>query len=423
MPACQTPRIRSLTALIPVLSLMSATASQAQPIDVNVSLRLDMGADTNPFLTPKGTVLPASSADTAGSTRFAQQTVEGALGIPLGSDQTRCVFTGRVSALQYRPIDLLDHKTGQAQAHCPWQWTSLWAGELQARQTREPTPFWDGSARRLDMRDERLLRSVIMLRPSPDNDLPFSLQSRRIRHQDRSGNGQFDVDETRAGLAWVWHPPTNSVLKLDADWLQSSYPNRTDTQALLLDKRWQELRAGVDLQWRYSASTSLGGRVGLVRRQYSELSQRDFSTAEGSLNFSYRPSPAHQISVQAARNTQDSYQADSLYTIARSQNVSWTWQATPQTRMQSTYAHEIDAAAGAQGGSASDSTQRARRFNLKVFHDLGSGLGLHLGYQRRHDTHSDLTGDIVDQLWQVGLSYNFENLAGARERSGLGNNF
>jgi len=408
------------------IALNSALASTAcaRPLDLTLTLELDAGRDSNPFLAPSRTAtMPAGSEPVA--SRFQSQTVQAALGVPLDSERSRCILSGRWAAFQYQPLEVLNTHTTQAQLRCPWQSGPMWQGELSAQTTRDPTPYWDGSNRVPDLRTQQQVAAGIRLLIDPELDVPLAVQHRRLRHQDQAVHGSFDVDETHTQLALRWQPPTGSLLQVNTELLQSNFPNRTAAEVSTLDARWQEARVGLEAQWRYSPLTQLGGRVGVARRSYATLSERNFSMAEGAVNLSYWLRPQSRIDLQAWRNTQDSYQADALFTIAHGQRLSWTSATSADTHWQLTATRGRDSTTvtNAATGATTQAIQPDRSLNARLMHRLTPALSLQMATTLRRTRHASQSSDIQDTLWQVGLRYSFENRPGALTRNGLQDDF
>lgn len=406
-------------------SLGLPLCAQAAPLELVLKLDISSGYESNPFQQPEEAApasgAASSAAATPRATRRHAQTAEGAVVVPLASDDSRLALSGRIGRQRFDPISELDHQQTEVDGRLQWRFGPLLQAALRQTASRLPYAFQDGSYLKLDMTERHSRSAELTLQPTPALSLPLSVQQQSLRHDDRATHGVLDRKEQQASLALRWRSPTRSELQLGYMMVEADFPRRTPEQIAALDSGWTERQVFASADWQYSVKTRLSGRIAQVRREHPARTERNTQLVSRTLRLTHQPSPMSRLELELWRQPKDTEDPSTLTSLSRGFRLSAAWQPSDFARMALAYGDERQRYDPALGSAATGATLgRTRSLGWRLQYQLSRDLSAQMELGRERQSRSTFSSDITQSVLRLSLSYSFENLAGGLQRSGLG---
>lgn len=416
----RTPR-RSLGPL--GLGLLALLLAQPAWAVVELALQLDSSwvSDSNPMRLPADSDSQALLGRASKGDSMMALDLRAALIAPLLSDGTRLEVLATQGKRQYGHLSQLDHEVQQLDARLLWQAGPLWRGRLDYGSDERLYQPQNAIQTGRDLMRQQQTRSELALRVTEDLSLPLNLERQSVRHENPQ-NQFLDRNDTVAQLSLRYVSPLGSTLSVGTRRTAVDYPHRGAADAALLDTHYTDQLHFAEVDWAYSPLTRIGGRIGLLQRQYQDLAPNNFDRRIGSLRLSYQPSPLTRIEGEWGRRVYDSGTPSALYFLSSGLRLALDWRWSELTRLRLLAAHDRQQNQGAAvaGAPPAQADNMVNRLGATVDYSISRGWRLYAeGLRDRFSTVGGGTA-IVQNTLRLGLVYSYESLSGTAARAGLG---
>lgn len=357
-------------------------------MDYAVNGVVSLRSQSNPFR------LSQDDPRLAGTNRILYRGIQGAADVPLLSRRTRLALSGTLADARYSQDRMLSHQPTRLDAALHWQAGDLFVGKFSYNLDDRLYRSLDRTWPERDMTHTRSIRAEAGLRVTERWTLPLVSWSRgRVSYDTDEVRMLFNQENTAWSVAASYAGIDKSFVSVGLRHTRVAYPERTPAWANLIDERYTDREWFADWQWAYSAKTVLGGRMGLLRREYPFLRERSVSLPY------FRVRAGWDYSAKTRFDTElwhQSYGNDDnpqiLYATFTGARVSVRWTHSPKLRASFNLVREDQRdtlASGQQGGRYNmlrlgprvewDATQ-----NLTVvldgWHDKRTGRGGNTSY-------------------------------------------
>ncbi len=409
-----------LVCVLAVLPCLPASAANELVLQLETALT----RDTNPLrFTDQANTDPGlvNSAQKQTDTVAAADLRFGAI-VPVLSDQTRLVLTGSLGNRHYKNYSQLDHQTGGADLAFDWVAGHALSGRISAGKSKRLFQYINGSLTERDLSHEQRAGSDWRLRINNDFLLAASL-SRSGLDYDLPVNQLYNFREhsKQAGLRYT--STTGSMLEGGLRWSDTEFPQRTEAQITQLDRAYKEREAYLDAEWNYSVKTVFSTHLGLIKRSYETLSERDTNLLNTIVRGTYLYSPQLRFDLQLFDRPFSIVDPAILYVQTKGIRLDSSWKYSPKLQWNASVLWQdsdqkliprFDTAAALQ--SRKEKLQRLG-FGGNYLINRGFRLFLDSAYER---TQREADGVQLKQaIIKLGFEYTYENIAGSAARMGL----
>lgn len=211
-----------------------------------------------------------------------------------------------VKLFEYSEFDHVGYSAG---GHWDWAIGRPWFGTLGARLTNRLTPFGNFFSNNKNTERRLKVYGSAGMRLTPDWAVFVGIDNETL---DNSYAGVESSDyrflSTEAGVRYF----RSGATQLDFVWRRTNgdYPNRqvTDSVGNLLpgavDNEFQQNSLLARVQFRPSNDTVFGGEAGYTRREFDNVSERDFSGPTARLFLDWKPTGAFTMRTELFRDIQ-----------------------------------------------------------------------------------------------------------------------
>ena len=153
-------------------------------------------------------------------------------------------------------------------------------------------------------------------------------------------------------------PSPSAAIYTDGD-----YPNRSQP-TIVGDTGFTQYDAGVDFSWGFLGGKSeILGRLAYTERDFTNLSQRDFSGPTGNIRFNWRPTGATGVVAIVRRQIGGVEDVTANYILTTAARIAPYWLVTPRIRLEAWYEYLNRDYEGQPGVAIDLIEQREDRYN------------------------------------------------------------
>lgn len=339
--------------------------------------------------------LPEGDARWSGANRAFYRGMSGAADIPLLSRRTRLSLSGTLADVRYDRDSALNHRPARLDAALHWQAGDLLAGTVSYNLDDRLYRYLDRTWPERDMTRTRGIRAEAGLRVTERWTLPVVSWSRgRVAYETDETRMLYNQESTAWSLAARYSGIDQSFITVGLRQARTGYPERIEEWAQIIDERYTDHEWFADWQWTYSAKTVVGGRLGLLRREYPHLRERSVSLPYVRLRAGWDYSAKTRFDLELwhqSYGNDDSPQI--LYATFTGGRFSIRWQHSPKLRASFNIVREDqrDTVATGESGGRYNMLRLGPRIEwdatpnvmlaLDGWHDRRTGRGGSAGYR------------------------------------------
>ena len=370
------------------------------PADYAVQLGSSYQYQSNPAR------LPQSSSDIRGAGVWVNSVGLG-LRMPLLSDDTRLDVGGTLADARYSNNRQLDHQPGNMLSTLHWRAGRLFAGRFDYGYQSQLNPNMARTWPERDLQTRDNKSAELGLRVSERLTLPvFGVFTNGTRYDQDINRTLYNRKDQGWQLSARYAGFGRSFAQAGLRHTEADYYSRTPDLVATIDDRFTDNEAFVAARWDYSPKTLLQARVGLLKRSYVHLGDRDTNlfTFAGRATWDY--SPKTRLDLQLWRRPY-AYDDDPtvLYSIQTGGLASVTWRPTVKTAFQ--LGAELTRQRNTAFTGGNDQTLQIRRFGARVQWQQEDNLRWIVDVYRDRQM-GESAGDSYNQNFvRVGLEYTF----------------
>ncbi|OZI70850.1 hypothetical protein CAL22_13185 [Bordetella genomosp. 12] len=351
--------------------------------------------------------LPESRADDIRGAGLRVSSAGLGLRLPLLSEDTRLEAGGTLADARYSNGRQLNHQPANALSTLYWRAGPLFAGRLDYGYQKQLNPNLSRTWPDRDMQVRDNKSAEIGMRISDRLTLPvIGVFANGTRYDQDINQTLYDRKERGWQLSARYAGFGRSFAQAGLRRSEADYYGRTPDLIETIDNRYTDNEAFGAVRWEYSPKTLLQARVGLLRRDYDHLGDRDTSlfTFQGRATWDY--SPKTRLDLQLWRRPY-AYDDDPtvLYSVQTGGLATVTWRPTVKTALQ--LGAELSRQRNTAFTGGNDQTLQIRRFGARVQWQQEDNLRWIVDVYRDRQS-GDSSNDSYNQNFvRVGLEYTF----------------
>lgn len=342
--------------------------------------------------------------------------------IPLLSDQTRLTLSGSLGNRHYKEYRQLDHQPGAADAAFDWQAGKSVSGRVYAGKDKRLFEYINGSLTERDIAHSRRAGADVRIKPDDDWMLSASLFRNELNY-DLDLNQLYNFDERGQQLGLRFMSPTGSSIEAGTRLSETRFPDRTPEQVRDLDKKYKETELYLDGEWRYSIKTITSAHLGLIRRRYDVLHERDTRLFNAIWRGTYHYSTMLRLDLQLFDRPFTIVDPSILYVVSKGARVDALWKWSDKTNVNfSALLQNSDQELIPRLVRPDNNSSRKEKLQRI---GIGASYQFERGFRLLFDSFYEKTDRAADDIKlrqgvvRLGIEYTFENLPGSAARLGL----
>lgn len=406
----------------PLLVALTFAAPAYPAVDLALRFETSIGTNSNPFLTPDaGTPGPTPDAlpRMPQSSGMRVTTVETGASIPLASNDTRLILSTQLSEWRYGTLPDINNTHSDVAVRLPWRYGRVWEGSVGVSRQRFPYAFEDGTYTQLDMVERTSRDAQLVLKASPSVEVQLSLQNQGTKYQDLSRHGVLAQDIHRTRIGARYRMPNGNSVELGQQSARSTFGDRTADQVAVLDNGYTDHETYLEALWDYSVKTHVAARLSSVQRSQKTLGIRNTTMSSAQLRIAHVMSPQTRLDFEFRQEPVDTNETNTLFATSRVLRAGLTWKPSPKTRLGLVMQHEVKSDHLAPGADPFSFTQdTGTRMGVRLQHEITRGVTFFVDAARLKQHLGGISSPLGQTVVRIGLDYSYENMTGARARTG-----
>ena len=338
--------------------------------------------------------------------------------LPLLSERTRLIVGVSDAAYSYHGVDQLSHEQRSWDLALEWAEGDLLNGRFSVSDTQHLFPYSDGSLTQLDMSHLAVQAAEVNLKITNDLSIPLHIEQNRF-YYDLPQNQLYNATGTTSQIGVLYTSTTGSRVQLGTRVATQTFGQRTAAEIASLDSGFKDTELFADVDWNYSALTSVRMRMGIINRHYPLLTTSDSKLVSTLLDTRYNYSPQVRFEFQAWDQPIPIVDASVLYVVAKGARLDTVWQYSDKLRLRGFGLLQQDTMINIASLSSQDRVEQLRRTGLSVDYFWMPNLRLFVQARTEKQVRTPILPDITQSSLQVGLEYTFENTAGAAKNNAM----
>jgi len=253
-----------------------------------------------------------------------------------------------VSEYKFKEFDDLDNTSNDLRGEWQWQLGNDWSGNLGLSHRRYLESFSNFQLYLRDMVDQdRLYGSANYLLSSR---LKFTLDADRYdtEHGEQTRN-TLDSKINNMAFTVNWVTPAQNTIGLKYRTADANLPNPGTIGTTPVSNSYNEDELSVVATWTLTGASQINARLGYTKRNFDEVSARNFSDPTWRLTYLWRPSGKAGLEVATWREVSEFQDLSSNYVSVTGLSIAPTWSLTPQVALRGRIAYETRDYAGDPG--------------------------------------------------------------------------
>ena len=232
------------------------------------------------------------------------------------------------SLVRYSNFNLLDYDGSDYLAQWNWQLGNHWNGQVGATRTLSQSSFTDLNFTTV-LNNQRTIEKTFATTNwqfHPRWTIGGAVNEVKITNSDPTQITN-DFTEQSEELNLTWHTPKGTSIRTQVRTADAEYPNR---QFFIVDNSYSQQELNVSTVWPISGLLRLQSRLGYLKREHENVSQRNFSGFTGRGTVDYFPSGKTLFSLSVYRELGAVSEISSSYRLMTGINVNAVWTITPK---------------------------------------------------------------------------------------------
>lgn len=375
-------------------------AAQIGPIDSALQFNTSEQYQSNPAR------LPDSDDRRRGAFVFSKSVGLG-LRVPLLSDETRLDLVGNLADVRYSNNHQLNHQPRNLRAVLNWRATPLFVGRINFGQDKQFNRYSSRTFPDRDMLTRQNVQAEVGMRVTERLTLPVISVFRADNRYDQAINKTlYNRDETGWQVAGQYQGYGRSFAQAGFRHTGIEFPRRGSELAATIDDAYDDNEVFISTKWDYSPKTLFDVRLGYLRRQYRQLSDRDtgLMTAEVRALWDYSPKTQFDFRVWQRPYANDD-DPRILYSKQTGAMVGAIWRPTVKTTIGAGVEGNLQQNTVAAGFSQPD--QKIWRYGVRAQWQAQDNLRFVFDVYRDRQSGTTSIDSYTQSYARIGVEYTF----------------
>ncbi|MFZ6871297.1 hypothetical protein ACO0LF_04420 [Undibacterium sp. Di27W] len=416
-----------------LLSLLGGTARAADTVELVLQLETSLTSDSNPFRFYEQTSKADQPDQTEASPTQQFRNRDSVTGtdlragaiIPILSERTRLILTGSLGNRHYKNYKDLDHHLTAADATLEWAAGQIVNGHVSVGKEDRLFQYINGSLTEKDVSHQKRAAADLNFKLTDEWSLNVKVDRAGLNY-DLPLNQLYNFDERGRQLSGRYYSPTGSGVEIGSRLSETSFPDRNAQDIADLDKAYKESEVFLDAEWRYSSKSVTSAHLGIIKRQYDVLTERNTNLSNILWRGTYHYSPKLRLDLQLWDRPFTIVDRTVVYVLSKAMRFDAQWKYSEKSQMNfSTLLQNSDnvlvprLASVTDGAPGTSRKERLMRIGLGGAYEFERGFRLVLdSFYEKVQRESDGV-NLKQSVVKLGLEYTYENLPGSNSRMGL----
>ena len=376
-------------------SLLAAALAGAAPAFALFDDRIEIWAAEN--VTHDSNVLRLSknlSPASVGATQLSDTIYTTHLGINGNLPISQQLFTAEYTRYRsnYKHFDDLDFTGYTARAHWQWLWGQDKNGTLGYTATQGLSSFNNIQGREPDLVEARQAYFTGNWLMTPRWKLTTALNAIQTRHADVERKiNNIDVQSAELGVAYITPLENPAGVVVRAEHGQMPEPEQLAGFPLGFDNEYRQFGIGATVVWLPAGHSKFEGRLELVRREYEQATERNYSGPIIRALYTWTPTPKFKMLTAINRDVGPAEDIQTSFVLVTGGYVRPLWFVTDKVSIQGNAEYAVWDYRG--NPVSGDFRHRVRTFGGKVDYRPTRTILLSAGINREVRTSDLVNGD------------------------------
>lgn len=411
-----------------VVALTGQAGWAADTTELVLQLETSLTSDSNPFrFYDQAATGPVTDEQPSNNQFSHRDTVTGTdiragAIVPILSERTRLILTGSLGNRHYKNYKDLDHHLVAGDANLEWAAGKLLNGNVTAGKEDRLFQYINGSLTDKDVSHQKRAAANINFKLTDEWSLNARLD-RASLYYDLPVNQLYNFEERGRQLSGRYYAPTGSSVEIGTRLSETNFPDRNAQNIADLDQAYKESELYLDAEWRYSTKTVTSAHIGVIRRKYDVLNERDTNLSNILWRGTYHYSPKLRLDLQLWDRPFTIVDRTVVYVLSKAARFDAQWKYSDKTQMNfSTLLQNSDNVLVPRLAALVDSASRKEKL-LRV--GLGGSYEFERGFRFVLDSFYEKLQresdgvNLKQAVVKIGFEYTYENLPGSTYRMGL----
>ena len=381
----------------PVFVLFAAALAAAGPAFALFDDRVEVWAAEN--ITHDSNVLRLSknlTPQSAGASQLSDTIYTTHLGINANLPVSQQLFTAEYTRYRsnYKYFNDLDFTGYTARAHWQWLWGQDKNGTLGYTATQGLSSFSNIQGRDPDLVEARQAYFTGNWLMTPRWKATTALNAIQTRHGDPGRKiNNIDVQSGEVGLAYVTPLENNAGVVVRVEHGQMPEPERLEGFPLGFDNEYRQFGIGATVVWLPAGHSKFEGRLELVKREYEQATERNYSGPIVRALYTWSPTPKFKMLTAINRDVGPAEDIQTSFVLVTGGYVRPLWFVTDKISIQGNAEYAVWDYRG--NPVSGDFRHRVRTFGAKADYRPTRTILLSAGINREVRTSDLVNGDYA----------------------------
>lgn len=336
--------------------------------------------------------------------------------LPLLSDQTRLLLSGSLGQHHYKNYRQLNHRSHAANGVFEWQITPAFRGRVAYGSEDKLFQYLNGSLTELDLSHQKRAVGELVTKIANDWLIAAKAEKSSLKY-DLKQNQVYNNEDKSAGLALKYESTTGSSLELGWRKGTTDFPDRDARQQADLDKRYSEQEIFFDAEWKYSPKTQTSLHLGLLKRNYANLDERNTRLKNIIWRGTHFYSPKLRFDLQLWDRPFGIVDPAILYVTTQALRFDAFWRYSEKTLFNASLllqnSDNFLIPRLARQNRDEIRKERVERIGLGAQYEIDRGLRIYLDGMYERSRRLGDGSQLNQAILKMGLNYTYESMPGS----------
>lgn len=260
-------------------------------------------------------------------------TTSGGLNFDVPVSRQRFIGGLAINDVRYDRFKDLSYTGHDGRAVWLWQAGNSLSGQVGATQNKSLASFINFQVRIRDIVTTQTAFANASFLVTPSWQLRAGVDQLTQEHSETArAFNNIELTGTEGAVTYISRAGNSIGLLVRNE--EGHYPNRQVVAGSTFDNRYTQTSVNAVLDWRITAASRVSGRVGHVKREFAQLSQRDFSGTIWRAVYDWTPRARFSLSVIAQRDISAFEDIRSAFVLVEGFGVRPAYRISEQLRLE-----------------------------------------------------------------------------------------
>lgn len=291
---------------------------------------------------------------------------------------------------RYRNFKDVDHRGHTARAAYLWAITPRLTGEFAYQEQESLASFANIQGRRPDLVTSRMANANAAWMATPSWRLHADLNATQVEHSENRALNDLETGSAEAGVAYVTAQENRIGVAVRGE--RGRTPDERLLFGLPFDNEYTQTGLGVQGRWVVTGHSRFDGRADYIRRQYEQVSQRNFSGPTFRATYTWTPTGKITVATTAQRDIAPLEDITTSFALVTAFTVRPDWAVTDKINVRGNFGYARWEYRG-DPTLGLDFEHRVRSAGISVLYRPATRISISGGVARETRTSTLVNGD------------------------------